>query len=144
MGGSGDLFIDEPLVGVEVSGLRDFIFDVVELIDEARVELLLISKGEGRYFVIDIVSCVVSLSSLSLLTVRFIGDERFGFHNGGSTCSDTIPNATSSLVYLVGLRPRCRGVVCVLSSAAVAFKSSIIVKNPSLTPSARRFPAKRI
>ena len=95
---------------------------------------------------VDEVSCVVSLPSLSLLVDRFVGDVLldFGIHNGGSLFSVTIPNPTSSLLTRVGLLPRCLGVVCALSLAVTDFKSSMTVKNPSLNPSARRFPATRI
>jgi hypothetical protein len=116
----------------------------VELIDDTRVELLVnVMYNTGYLVSVKSVSGIVSVSlpSLSLVTERFMGDERFGYHNdGGSTFSETIPKLDSSLECLVGLRPR-RGVVWPPSLAAKPFKSSIIVKSPSRTPSASRFPA---
>jgi hypothetical protein len=93
---------------------------------------------------VEIVARDETLASLSLLMACFIGDERFGYHGRGSTFSGTNSDFASSLGDLVGVRLRCRNVVCGLSFTVMIFKSSIIVKNPSLTPSARRFPATRI
>lgn len=135
--GSRDCVIVEDVVGVE--GSRDGNLRVDELIDEARVELNVRIYKYRRHHV-SVVSCVVSLLSLSSLTLRFIGEDRLGCHNGGSTFSDTIPNLTSSRIRLVGLRPRSRSVVCALSFVVSDLKSSIIVKNPSFTSSARRLP----
>ena len=94
--------------------------------------------GSGGYDEpIEAVSLVALLSSLSRLTFRFIGedDRGCGYQNGGS----------SSLgCPFVRLRPRCIGVACTLSLAATPFKSSIIPKSPSRTPSASFRPAAKI
>jgi hypothetical protein len=134
----------ELFVGVEGPRVGDFMSDAVELIDEVRVELQSENHQRKSYPGSEERGSVVSLPSLSLLMERLTGDGRLAFQRGGSRFSVAMPSPTSSLIALVGLRPRCLGVVCVLSFAATDFKSSIMVKNPSRTPSAIRLPATKI
>ena len=100
-------------VGVEASRDGDFI-EEVELTDDVRVELQLEYSGTTTHVgLVDEVSCVVSLPSLSIRVERLVGEELldFGIQSGGSLFSVAIPNPTSSLFSRVGLLPRCRGVV---------------------------------